>query len=206
LTNRIKELRVSKKITQANLAEYLGIAQNTLSYWEQGKYDIDTKSLKKISDFFNCSIDYVLGKETEVESNAALLENKKIRLVPVFESVSAGFGTMAIDDIISYQPCYIESDTEASETICVIVRGDSMAPKIEDGDLIQVHKQTSVDSGSFAVVLLDGEEALVKKVYYGKDWIELHSINPLYKVMRFEGPDVLRLQVIGLVRSVIKRL
>jgi len=53
-------------------------------------------------------------------------------------------------------------------------------------------------------VLLDGDEGLVKKVLYGDDWIELHSINPLYKTMRFEGAQVMRLRVVGLVRSVIK--
>lgn len=91
---------------------------------------------------------------------------------------------------------------EAAETIAIRVTGDSMYPKIEDGDLIQVHKQDSVDSGSIAVMLLDGEEGFVKKVEYGPDWIELHSINPLYPVRRFEGEEVLRLRVVGLVKGV----
>ena len=79
-----------------------------------------------------------------------------------------------------------------------------MYPKIEDGDIIQVYKQDSVDSGSIAVILLDDDEGLVKKVYYGDDWIELHSINPMYPVMRFEKEDVTRLRVVGLVRKIIK--
>ena len=59
------------------------------------------------------------------------------------------------------------------ETICIRVKGDSMSPKIEDGDLIQVHKQSSVDSGDIAVVLLDGSEGLVKKVVYDAEYIQL---------------------------------
>ena len=81
-----------------------------------------------------------------------------------------------------------------------------MYPKIEDGDLIQVHKQDSIDSGEIAVVLLDGEEGLVKKVIYGPTWIELHSINPMYPVQRFEDADVLRLRVVGKVKGVFKAL
>ena len=81
-----------------------------------------------------------------------------------------------------------------------------MFPTIDDGDIIQVHKQTSVDSGSVAVVLIDGEEALVKKVVYGKEWIELHSFNPMYKIMRFNGRDVLRVRVVGLVKKVTKEI
>lgn len=72
-----------------------------------------------------------------------------------------------------------------------------MYPKIEDGDIIIVRKQTSVDSGDIAVLLLDDDEGLVKKVNYGSDWIELVSINPEYKPRRFEGREVLRLRVVG---------
>ena len=79
-----------------------------------------------------------------------------------------------------------------------------MFPKIEDGDIVQVHKQESVDSGSIAVVLVDGDEGLVKRVSYGEDWIELQSINPMYQAMRFEGEDVLRVRVVGLVTQITK--
>ena len=58
--NRIKELRKQKKITQKELAKHLKIADSTLSYWEQGKYEPDIKSLKMLSSYFNASIDYIL--------------------------------------------------------------------------------------------------------------------------------------------------
>ena len=125
-------------------------------------------------------------------------------MIPVFENVSAGFGTMAIDQIIDYEPLHISCAAEAKETILIKVIGDSMFPKIEDGDLIQVHKQTSVDSGSIAVIMIDGEDTLVKKIIYGETWIELHSINPMYKTIRFNYQDVLRVQILGLVKKIIK--
>jgi transcriptional regulator with XRE-family HTH domain len=59
--NRIKELRKQKKMTQKNLAKHLQIADSTLSYWEMGKYEPDSESLKKLSRFFHVSIDYILG-------------------------------------------------------------------------------------------------------------------------------------------------
>ncbi len=124
-------------------------------------------------------------------------------MLPLFESVSAGFGAAAYDYIVDYIPGYV-SPLEAKETICIRVKGDSMYPKIEEGDIVQVHKRSSVDSGKIAVVLLDGTEGLIKRVEYGANWIELHSINPMYPVMRFEGAEVLRIKVIGLVRKIIK--
>lgn len=60
MKNRVRELRRAKGITQAELARVIGVAQNTLSYWEQGKYDIDTDSLQRIADYFECSVDYLL--------------------------------------------------------------------------------------------------------------------------------------------------
>jgi repressor LexA len=135
-----------------------------------------------------------------------MLDGQNIFNIPIYENASAGFGAMAIDLVVDYLPLYFSSAQEAQETICIIVRGDSMYPKIEDGDIIQVHKQSTVDSGQVGVVLIDGEEAFVKKIVYGETWIELHSFNPMYKTMRFNGSDALRIQILGVVKKVIKEM
>jgi repressor LexA len=183
----------------------LGISRGSVTHWRTGKVP-HHNTLLKIADYFNVSVDYLLGKENapDVKSNAIILDPTKTRMIPVYESVSAGFGTLAQDLILEYMPIYIHSESEAAETICIKVQGDSMSPKIENGDTIQVHKQTSVDSGSIAVVLVDGEDALVKNVIYGPNFIELHSFNPEYQTIRFEGADVMRVQVIGLVKKIVK--
>ena len=208
----ILSLLREKEKTQKELTDYLGITQNAFTDWKSGRIKSYRKHLFKIAEFFNVSVDYLLGAEQEKKptvtekSNLIPLSQNNVYSVPVVENVSAGFGTLAINDIVDYMPLYFTSEYEAQETICIKVKGDSMFPKIEDGDVIQVHKQTSVDSGSIAVVLLDEEEGLVKKVVYGPDWIELHSINPMYPVQRFEGRNVLRLRVVGLVRKIIKNV
>ena len=81
-----------------------------------------------------------------------------------------------------------------------------MAPLIENGSEILIRKQSSVDSGQIAVVLIDGEDAVVKKVIYGSDWIELQSINPYYPIRRFEGTDISRITILGLVKKVSNAL
>lgn len=210
----ILSLLKEKQKTQKELTDYLGITQNAFTDWKSGRIKSYRKHLSKIAEFFNVSVDYLLGKEQEKKtpataaekSNLIPLSQNNVYSVPVVENVSAGFGSLAINDIVDYMPLYFTSAYEAEETICIKVKGDSMFPKIEDGDIIQVHKQTSVDSGSIAVVLLDEEEGLVKKVVYGPDWIELHSINPMYPVQRFEGRNVLRLRVVGLVKKIIKNV
>lgn len=73
---KIKELRQQKGITQKELSKHLGIAQNTLSYWENGRIDIDTESLCKIADYFNVSVDYLLGRENKKQSQGNISSYK----------------------------------------------------------------------------------------------------------------------------------
>lgn len=188
------------------IAKEIGISSGAITKWKNGTEPTPSKA-RLIADYFGVSVDYLIGRESEkpIKSDEAIeLERTNIRWIPIFETVSAGFGAYASNDIQDYMPVYFSNLTEAEDTICIKVRGDSMHPKIEDGDIIQVHKQDSVDSGAIAVVLVDGDDGLVKKMIYGNDWIELHSINPMYAPMRFENADVNRIRVVGLVTQVTK--
>jgi repressor LexA len=150
-------------------------------------------------------VEYLLGKETPAaQSDTFALDHNTLRMVPLFETVSAGFGAYASEDIQDYMPVYFHNPSEAAQTICIKVRGNSMSPKIEDGDIIQVHKQESVDDGSIAVVLVDGDEGLVKKLQYRPDGVDLISMNPMYPPMRFDATEASRVRVVGLVTQVIK--
>lgn len=183
----------------------LGLSPAAATKWRSGAVPRET-TLLKIANHFGVPVSALTEDSStpEIKSNAIILDPAKTRMIPVYESVSAGFGVMAQNLILEYMPIYIHSDSEAEETICIKVTGDSMSPNIENGDIIQVHKQTSVDSGSIAVVLVDGDEALVKKVIYDATHIELHSFNPAYPPLRFEGADLMRIQVIGLVKNTLK--
>lgn len=66
---RIKELRKQQNITQQQLSDYLGITQATLSGWENEKFEIDNNSLMKCADYFNVSLDYLLGRTEEKNAN-----------------------------------------------------------------------------------------------------------------------------------------
>lgn len=189
------------------LAKITGISKSSLQRYATGETKkIPIDCIEKIAKATNTDSRYLMGwNDNNIESSEIvessninyIIQNDNIYQIPVFESVSAGFGAYASNEILEYIPVVLNSRYEAENTLAIKVKGDSMYPKIEDGDTIIVRKQNSVDSGDIAVLLLDGEEGLVKKVLYGKDWIELHSINPEYKNRRFEKEEVLRLQVVG---------
>lgn len=208
---RIKQRREQIGLSMQDIADKLDVNRSSVMRWENGETNkIKLPIVEKLAQILQTSPDYLMGYNDEVDASAKpvflVLDHKKIRMIPLYSSVSAGFGALAVNYIEDYVPCLIEHDAEAEQTICIQVQGDSMFPKIEDGDVIQVRKQTSVESGTLAVVLLDKTEGMVKKVVYGKDWIELHSINPMYPVRRFEGNEVTRISVVGLVRKIIKNV
>lgn len=213
IVDRIKKLAKERGVSMTYLCTCIGMSKVYFVDAVRHNREIPYDKLSVLADVLRTTPEYLRGetdikakKAPSIEPNAVFLEEKNIYMIPLFETVSAGLGEYAQNSIIDYVPLYITSQAEAQETMCLRVHGDSMFPKIEDGDIIQVYKQSSVDSGTIAVVLLDGEEGLVKRVEYGADWIELHSINPMYKTMRFEGRDVLRLEVVGAVKKIIKNV
>ena len=194
-----------RNISPTAACEQLGYSNAIATKWKRGAVP-RSATLHKIADHFGVSVDSLLYEAHETEDTYAGFNKMKMRPIPLYESVSAGFGVCVIDSVVGYVKGLYMPEAEAAETIAIKVTGDSMYPKIEDGDTRIVHKQTSVDSGAVAVLLLDGEEGLGKKVIYGNEWIELHSFNPIYPTRRFSGEEILRLQVLGLVKQVIKNM
>ncbi len=219
-SQRLKQLMSARNLRQVDILDLakpycdrfdVKLTKTDLSQYVSGKTEPGQNKLYILANALNVSEPWLMGLDVPMERQEptniqAVISSDNIYNVPVFGSVSAGFGAYAEDEIIDYIPTVINHPHDAAETIAIKVTGDSMYPKIEDGDIIIVRKQDSVDSGSIAVLLLDGDEGLVKKVNYGPDWIELVSINPEYKPRLFEGEEVLRLQVVGLVKQVIKML
>lgn len=204
----IKKLRQELGMSQQELANKVGYtSRSSINKIEQNLNGIKQSKILAFAKALNVSPDTLFDvSENKFESNIDTLDQNKVYNIPVFESVSAGFGAYASDEIIDYMPLYIDNPYDVKDMLCIKVKGNSMYPKIEDGDTVVVRKQSSVDSGAIAVVLIDGEEGFVKKVNYTADRIELISINPEYEPKIFEGREVLRVSVVGLVKQIIKNL
>ena len=180
----------------------LGFSQAAAPYWKKSGGTPKREALEKFSEYFGVSVDYLLGRQDP--PNAEMLPAGKVRMIPVFESVSAGFGADAQGRIIEYRPTVIESDAEAAATIFVRVCGDSMHPQIQDGDLVQVHKQETAETGDI-VVVLDGAEAFVKRFIHGKNGVVLESANPAYPPRKYSREESNELRIVGVVRYIVRK-
>lgn len=208
---RIMQKRLEIGMSQEELAKRIGYKnRSSIARIESGERDIRQHAVLKFAEALHTTPQWLMGygdpERTEPappEPNATPMPSACIRMVPLFESVSAGFGADAQSRVIDFLPLYIESDTEAAETICVRVCGDSMYPKIEDGDMVQVHKQETAETGDI-VVILDGSEAFVKRFIHGKSGVVLESLNPAYPPRRYTREESNELRVVGIVKRVIR--
>lgn len=78
LSQRLKQLREVKKITQKNLARALSVGVSTVAMWETGVRHPDHEMLVKIADFFGVSVDYLLGRDytdVQVDINPERIKN-----------------------------------------------------------------------------------------------------------------------------------
>ena len=68
--NKYEKLRKSKNLTQENLAEILGIKRENISKWENEVSEPNRENLLKIADYFNVSIDFLLGRDSPSDDTA----------------------------------------------------------------------------------------------------------------------------------------
>lgn len=118
MMNRIKEIRSKKGITQSELASYLGIAQNTLSYWENGKFDIDNVSLCKIADYFQVSVDYLLGRDRDLVDTKDTLSLEEKQLIKKYRLLDP-YGQKAVNHMldIEYERCSPTEDPSENQQV-----------------------------------------------------------------------------------------
>lgn len=191
--NRIKELREKAGKQQKELAIDLGVSQPTVSDWESGRKIPSAKSTSKIADYFQVPIDYLLGREPAPEG-APAPSRPGSKWIPVLGRVAAGTPIEAVEDILDYEE--IDAKTAASgEYFALQIKGQSMEPRIKDGDVVIIRKQNDCNSGDIAVVLVNGDEATVKRIKKRPEGIMLIPSNPAYEPMFYSNEDIEKLPV-----------
>lgn len=199
---RIKECRKELGMTLDDVAQRVGVAKSTIQRYEAGV--ITTPKLPvlvAIANAFRVNEAWIKGISEKKEIIEPEQQDVDRVPVPVLGEVSAGLGSYAADNITGYVFEERSSLSKDSDYAYLRVIGDSMYPEFKEGDLVLIKGQSSVESGRYAVVTVDGEMGVIKRVVYGQNFIELQSVNPMYPPRRFEGRDIARIRVIGAVKG-----
>lgn len=186
---KLKQLREQQNISQQKLSEKIGVSRSTIAMWETEKSQPDNEYLKSLAEYFNVSVDYLLGRVSQETGNKP--HGVKI---PVIGRVQAGIPIDAIEEILDYEE--IPEDMAArGEYFGLVIRGDSMLPRMVDGDVIIVRSQPDAESGEIAVVLVNGDDATVKKIKKSENGITLIPLNPAFDPLYYSNEDIATLPV-----------
>lgn len=180
----LRILRERKEMTQQQLADALKISRSTIGMYEKGNREPDFETLELIADFFNVDMGRLIGNLTP----------KKGNWIPVLGSVRAGLPMEAVENIIDYEEIS-EEMARQGDFFALQIKGDSMEPRIKEGDVVIVRKQPDVESGEIAIVLVNGDEATIKKVQKFTGGINLVPSNPTYDVQTFDNHKIESLPV-----------
>lgn len=200
---RLKEARKQARLTQKDVALAIGVNQNTYSYWETGKTKVDNVTLKKLSELFNVSVDYLLGNDglPNLPGISQLPpENKKI---PIIGSVKCGPNGLAYQYLEGY---VLVGEEYKGDIVAFRCTGDSMKDLgITDGDLAIVRLQEDVECGELAVVTISGDEGTLKRVRKFEYGIILEAANQEYPPRIFTGSELELIRIVGKVLEVRKK-
>lgn len=207
---KIFDIIQSRGLSQIEVAKGSGVSPALFPQWKKGLQEPSLKTLKKLAEYFQVPLSYFYNEKEALPTNAKPLDSN-FRRLPVIGTIRAGYGGEAIEEFTGeFQdfPADLMRGYGTDELFVLEIRGDSMFPYYMEGDRVLIHKQTSVDSGTVAAVLYDGEEATLKKVTYEPncDWVLLTPLNPLFKPLKIQGPDLQNCRVLGKVISLFREL
>lgn len=158
--NNIRRARELKGLTQDELAKRMGYkSRSTIARIENGDNDVSQSKLKKFAEILDVSIDFLLD---DGKDKASVSRPKGVR-IPVLGNVAAGIPITAVTDVEDWEE--IPEKLASSGTYFALrIKGQSMEPRIKNGDVVIVRQQSDVDTGDVAIVLVNGDEATVKEV------------------------------------------
>lgn len=204
--NRLQKALKDKNIKPVELHEKTGISESLISKYLSGNAIARQKKLLLLADTLKVSPVWLMGYDVSINENTNIdgLGNP-IVMIPILGTVKAGYDYLAEENIVGYIKDYSASDPE--NYYAVYVHGDSMEPIMSDGDIAIVHKQNDFESGNTCIVLINGDEATVKKVVMSDDGIDLIAANPYYPKRHFSKKEMktIPIQIIGRVRESRKR-
>ena len=195
---RIKEIRISKNITQDELALKIGTTKQTIyKYENEIVTNIPSQKIELISNALNTTPDYLMGwsdKSTDdLYSIPGINPIPKTYKRPRLVTIACGEPILAEENIETYDdiPDNIKCD------FTLVCKGDSMInARINDGDIVYIKQQSQVDNGDIAAVLIDNE-ATLKRVYIYEDKVVLQPENTKYPPFVYTKEEMNNIRILG---------
>lgn len=209
LERQVMDLILKNYASKSDFARKADLPYSTLdSIFKRGLQNASIANIIKLCNALNISADGLSnGKVIMINKNKSMVQDdidlyKYDNILPITTQKIPFLGSVACG-----QPIYAEEDKESyivlgtniKADFCLRAQGDSMiGARIHDGDIVYVRKQEAVDNGEVAVVLI-GDEATLKRVYYypDKQKLLLQPANPKYEPFIYVGDELDQIRILG---------
>ena len=163
----LKKMLKANGMSNKDLAKKLDVSPSTVSMWITRNNSPRMDKIEKMCSIFGCT-------RTDLLEEKTIPPKKKGVIINVLGRVAAGVPIEAITDIIDTEEI-TEEMARTGEFFGLQIRGDSMEPKISDGDVVIVRQQDDAETGDIVIATINGDEATCKRLRKYRDGIELIS-------------------------------
>ncbi|GEM77513.1 LexA family protein [Vibrio sagamiensis] len=217
--DRVKQRRKELNLSQAELAERVGVAQQSIHKIEDGR-TLKPRNILQLANALQCSALWLQGIDPEgnnadihsekhgISSNAVIINKSEIRSLPILSQVQAGDWANVLLDTEQDFEQQITSVKVSGEAFAMRVTGNSMtnpfgSPSIPAGSIVVVEPCNCPDNGKIVVATLnDAPEATIKKLEIDGPQKFLVPLNPKYDPIPING----NCRIVGYVKQVVMEL
>lgn len=183
--------------SRQDMCDALGVKYTTFTDWVKGNSYPRIDKIELMANYFGISKADLVEERTigkTVSHNSVTIN--------VLGRVAAGIPLNAIEEIIDTEEISEKMASEG-EYFALKITGDSMEPKISNGDVVIVRKQSDADDGDLVIAMVNGYDAVCKRLKKYAEGIALISNNPLYEPMYFSNKDIIEkpVTILGKVRE-----
>ena len=201
----IKKYKLKKGLTSKALAEKLNVAQSSVTMWEKGINQPNATTITKLCNILDITPEMIYDTSFYSSNDNHLFEmadmaEKKLKgtRIPVLGTIPAGIPIEAIQDIVDYEEIPYDM-ARLGEYFALKIKGDSMSPSILEGDVVIFKKTENEENGSVCAIMVNGNDATIKKIKKTEDGIFLIPNNPSYEPMFFSNKEIIEkpVRIIG---------
>ena len=196
--NKYRQLRKERNLSQANLAERLGVSQTAVSQWETDKNYPDINTIKQLADIYSVTTDYLLG----VDSRRLKKDNE----IVVYTRVPAGVEWANIEERAGYEELGVKMLENGKTYVGFKVSDDEMAPVFLKDDVLIVEVRDNCEDGEIALVQVSGYDAEIKYVFMQPNGVLVQPLVPSKRGDFYANTSKEKARILGVVRQVRRSL
>lgn len=196
---RLSRALDARNMKAADLSKKTKVSEGTISCYINGKYEAKQNRVRTFAEALNVNPAWLMGYDVPMENEAPPIPAgfeplPEMSCIPLVGTIACGTPITAEENI----EARIGIPAAWHADFALTCKGDSMAPRYLDGDIVCIRSTPEVENGRVAAVRI-GEEATLKRFYRNGDTVTLVPINPAYTPLVYRGPELEDIQIEGCV-------